>query len=418
MGLRNKDLISIHDLSVGEVATILDVAKKLKRKQKNGEPHQYLKGKTLGMIFSKASTRTRVSFEVGFWQLGGHPIYLNDSASQIGRGEPVRDTARVLSRFVDGIMIRTFSHESVLELAKYASIPVINGLTDMLHPCQALTDLFTIMEYKEVLKGRKLVYVGDGNNMAHSLMYACAKVGMNMVCACPQGYQPDPVIVKTAQEDAVHTGCTIEVDDDLFRASKGADVLYTDVWASMGQESEQSIRQEALGEYQINKELFDIQAMHTSENAELLKQENRLESIRKEMYALDKQINELQGKYTKAMEENYQLERRKIEQDEKRKYMLQVADKQARQKELRAMLEEARFEYQDRHQRLMQTQQDLNNRRNIVNDLKTKISKARYESDQANNILIQLQNRRQVLENMKSLKICFLKILILKKKSR
>ena len=204
MGLRNKDLISIHDLSVGEVATILDVAKKLKRKQKNGEPHQYLKGKTLGMIFSKASTRTRVSFEVGFWQLGGHPIYLNDSASQIGRGEPVRDTARVLSRFVDGIMIRTFSHESVLELAKYASIPVINGLTDMLHPCQALTDLFTIMEYKEVLKGRKLVYVGDGNNMAHSLMYACAKVGMNMVCACPQGYQPDPVIVKTAQEDAVH----------------------------------------------------------------------------------------------------------------------------------------------------------------------------------------------------------------------
>ena len=243
MGLRNKDLISIHDLSVGEVATILDVAKKLKRKQKNGEPHQYLKGKTLGMIFSKASTRTRVSFEVGFWQLGGHPIYLNDSASQIGRGEPVRDTARVLSRFVDGIMIRTFSHESVLELAKYASIPVINGLTDMLHPCQALTDLFTIMEYKEVLKGRKLVYVGDGNNM---------------VCACPQGYQPDPVIVKTAQEDAVHTGCTIEVDDDLFRASKGADVLYTDVWASMGQESEQSIRQEALGEYQINKELLAV----------------------------------------------------------------------------------------------------------------------------------------------------------------
>ena len=258
MGLRNKDLISIHDLSVGEVATILDVAKKLKRKQKNGEPHQYLKGKTLGMIFSKASTRTRVSFEVGFWQLGGHPIYLNDSASQIGRGEPVRDTARVLSRFVDGIMIRTFSHESVLELAKYASIPVINGLTDMLHPCQALTDLFTIMEYKEVLKGRKLVYVGDGNNMAHSLMYACAKDEHEGDHAERRGGEPDPVIVKTAQEDAVHTGCTIEVDDDLFRASKGADVLYTDVWASMGQESEQSIRQEALGEYQINKELLAV----------------------------------------------------------------------------------------------------------------------------------------------------------------
>ena len=241
MGLRNKDLISIHDLTVGEVATILDVAKKLKRKQKRGEPHRYLEGKTLAMIFSKASTRT-----------------LNDSASQIGRGEPVRDTARVLSRFVDGIMIRTFSHDSVIELAKYATVPVINGLTDLLHPCQALTDMFTIMEHKEVLKGRKLVYVGDGNNMAHSLMYACAKVGMNMVCASPKGYQPDPEIVKNAQEDAAHTGCTIEVDEDLFRAAKGADVLYTDVWASMGQEAEQSIRQEALGDYQINKELLSV----------------------------------------------------------------------------------------------------------------------------------------------------------------
>ena len=189
------------------------------------------------MIFSKASTRTRVSFETGFYQLGGHPIYLNDSASQIGRGEPVRDTARVLSRFVDGIMIRTFSHESVIELAKYATVPVINGLTDLLHPCQALTDMFTIMEHKEVLKGRKLVYVGDGNNMAHSL---------------------DPEVVKNAQADAALTGCTIEVDEDLFRAAKGADVLYTDVWASMGQEAEQSIRQEALGDYQINKELLSV----------------------------------------------------------------------------------------------------------------------------------------------------------------
>lgn len=258
MGLKRKDLISIHDLSVGEVATILDVAKKLKRKQKNGEPHEYLKGKTLAMLFSKASTRTRVSFEVGFWQLGGHPIYLNDSSSQIGRGEPIRDTARVLSRFVDGIMIRTFSHDSVLELAKYASVPVINGLTDLLHPCQALTDLFTILESKEVLKGRKMVYIGDGNNMAHSLMYACAKVGMNMVCACPKGYQPDPEVVKNAKEDALATGCTIEVDEDLFRAAKGADVLYTDVWASMGQEEEQKVRQKSLGTYQINKELLAV----------------------------------------------------------------------------------------------------------------------------------------------------------------
>ena len=254
MGLKNKDLISIHDLSVGEVATILDVAAKLKRKQKTGEPHEYCKGKTLVMIFSKASTRTRVSFETGFHQLGGHPIYL----SQIGRGEPVRDTARVLSRMVDGIMIRTFSHESVLELAKYATIPVINGLTDLLHPCQALTDLFTIQEHQKVLKGRKLVYVGDGNNMAHSLMFACAKVGMNMVCASPKGYQPNPHILKQAQEDALLTGASITVEEDLSTAARGADVLYTDVWASMGQEDERDIRIKALHAYQINQQLLDV----------------------------------------------------------------------------------------------------------------------------------------------------------------
>ena len=258
MGLRNKDLLTIHDLTVGEVATILDVAKKLKRKQKNGEPHQYLKGKTLAMLFSKDSTRTSTSFEVGFWQLGGHPIYLSDSASQIGRGEPIRDTARVLSRMVDGIMIRTFSHDSVVELAKYASVPVINGLTDLLHPCQALTDMFTIQEKMEVLKGRKLVYVGDGNNMAHSLMYACAKVGMNMVCASPKGYQPNPQVLAEAQEDASHTGCTITVEEDLFKAAKGADVLYTDVWTSMGEEAERDIRFKALHNYQINQALLDV----------------------------------------------------------------------------------------------------------------------------------------------------------------
>ena len=257
MSLKDKDLISIHDLSVGEVATILDVAKKLKRKQKAGEPHQYLKGTTLAMLFSKASTRTRTSFEVGFWQLGGHPIYLSDSASQIGRGEPIRDTARVLSRFVDGIMIRTFSHDSVIELAKYASVPVINGLTDLLHPCQALTDIFTIQEKMKVLKGRKLVYVGDGNNMAHSLMFACAKVGMNMICASPKGYQPDPEILRLAQEDAAQTGCSITVEEDLFKAAKGADVLYTDVWTSMGEEAEREVRFKALHNYQINQALLN-----------------------------------------------------------------------------------------------------------------------------------------------------------------
>ncbi len=256
MALKHKDLLSIHDLEIGEVALILDVAAKLKRKQKNGEPHQYLKGKTLAMLFSKASTRTRTSFEVGFFQLGGHPIYLSDDASQIGRGEPVKDTARVLSRFVDGIMIRTFSHDSVIELAKYATIPVINGLTDLLHPCQALTDIFTIQEKMKVLKGRKMVYVGDGNNMAHSLMYAAAKVGMNMVCACPKGYQPDPKVLAEAQEDASHTGCTITVEEDVMKAVKGADVLYTDTWASMGQEEEHDARKKIFAPYQINAELL------------------------------------------------------------------------------------------------------------------------------------------------------------------
>lgn len=168
MKLKHKDLLCIHDLSTEEVLLILDVAKKLKKMQKLGVPHEFCKGKTLAMMFSKTSTRTRVSFETGFHQLGGHAIYLNDRDSQIGRGEPIRDTARVLSRMVDGIMIRTFSHDSVIELAEYASIPVINGLTDLLHPCQALTDLLTIEEQLGSLKGRKLVYVGDGNNMAHS----------------------------------------------------------------------------------------------------------------------------------------------------------------------------------------------------------------------------------------------------------
>lgn len=256
MKLKHKDLLSIHDLSTEEVLKILDVAKKLKKMQKEGVPHEFCKGQTLAMLFSKASTRTRVSFETGFHQLGGHAIYLNDKDSQIGRGEPIRDTARVLSRMVDGIMIRTFSHDSVIELAKYASIPVINGLTDLLHPCQALTDLLTIEEHQKTLEGRKLVYVGDGNNIAHSLMYACAKVGMHMVCASPKGYQPDPAVVKQAQEDAALTGCTVSVEEDIFKAVKGADVLYTDVWTSMGQEAEREVRLQALHDYQINGELL------------------------------------------------------------------------------------------------------------------------------------------------------------------
>lgn len=257
-GLRHKDLLSIHDLTSEEVERILTMAQKLKRMQKIGVPHEYCKGKTLAMLFSKASTRTRISFETGFHQLGGHAIYLSDKDSQIGRGEPIRDTARVLSRMVDGIMVRTFAHASVVELAAYASIPVINGLTDLLHPCQALTDLLTIREHRKTFKGRKLVYVGDGNNMAHSLMYACAKVGMNMVCASPRGYQPDSVVVKQAQEDAALTGCTVTVEENIFKAAENADVLYADVWTSMGEEAERDVRMAALHEYQINSELLKV----------------------------------------------------------------------------------------------------------------------------------------------------------------
>lgn len=257
-GLQHKDLLSIHDLTSEEVERILTMAQKLKRMQKIGVPHEYCKGKTLAMLFSKASTRTRISFETGFHQLGGHAIYLSDKDSQIGRGEPIRDTARVLSRMVDGIMVRTFAHASAVELAAYASIPVINGLTDLLHPCQALTDLLTIREHRKTFKGRKLVYVGDGNNMAHSLMYACAKVGMNMVCASPRGYQPDPVVVKQAQEDAALTGCTVTVEEKIFKAAENADVLYADVWTSMGEEAERDVRMAALHEYQINSELLKV----------------------------------------------------------------------------------------------------------------------------------------------------------------
>ncbi len=258
MALKNKDLISIHDLSVGEVALILDVAAKLKRMQKAGIPHRYLEGKTLAMLFSKASTRTRTSFEVGVYQLGGHPIYLSDHDSQLGRGEPVRDTARVLSRYVDGIMIRTFSHESVKELAKYASVPVINGLTDLLHPCQALTDMFTMMEHLQVIKGRKFVYIGDGNNMTHSLMFACAKCGVNMVACCPDSHLPDKEIVRQAQEDAKLTGCSIVVESNPQKAVGRADVIYTDTWASMGQEAEHAKRVKELQNYQVNSGLLAL----------------------------------------------------------------------------------------------------------------------------------------------------------------
>ena len=257
--LKGKDLLAIHDLSVDEVAEILDFAKELKAMQKAGVEHHILEGKTLGMIFEKSSTRTRVSFEVGMYQLGGQALFLSSRDLQIGRGEPIKDTARVLSRYLDGIMIRTFAHSDVEELAKYADIPIINALTDLLHPCQVLTDLLTIQEHKgKNLKGLKLAYIGDGNNMTNSLMYGCAKAGMHFAAATPKGYEPDAEVTKKAGEDAKATGGSITLVNDIFAAAKDADVLYTDVWASMGQEDEREARKKIFKGYQINKELLAV----------------------------------------------------------------------------------------------------------------------------------------------------------------
>lgn len=257
--LKGKDLLSIHDLTSEEVFEILDLTKELKAKQKAGIPHKILEGKTLGMIFEKSSTRTRVSFETGMYQLGGQALFLSNRDLQIGRGEPIKDTARVLSRYLDGVMIRTFGHNIVEEFALYADIPVINALTDLLHPCQALTDLFTIQEHKgENLKGLKMAYIGDGNNMTHSLMYACAKVGMNFASASPKGYEPKQEVTDNAKIDAARTDATIEILNDPYEAAKDADILYTDVWASMGQEAEHDARVKIFKDYQINKDLLSV----------------------------------------------------------------------------------------------------------------------------------------------------------------
>jgi len=258
LGIEVKDLLSVQDLSTTDIDTILSLAKTLKMQQKNGEQHHLLKGKTLGMIFQKASTRTRVSFEVGMWQLGGSALFLNANDLQIGRGELVKDTARVLSRYVDGIMIRTSSHDEVIEMAKYATVPVINALTEMMHPCQALTDIFTVMEHKGKLKGLKMAYIGDGNNMVHSLIHACAKVGMDLAIATPKGYEPDATIVSEALAIAAMNGSTITLGNDPLVTAEQADVLYTDVWASMGRETEQNIRKVAFAGYQINSAVMNV----------------------------------------------------------------------------------------------------------------------------------------------------------------
>ena len=248
-----KHLLKLGDLTKEEIIEILDLGDKLKAEKKAGIEHHILKGKTLGMIFEKSSTRTRVSFEVGIHDLGGTGLFLSPRDLQIGRGEPLEDTARVLSRFLDAIMIRTFDQSTVEKLAEYGSIPIINGLTDYCHPCQVLADLMTIREYKKKLEGLKICYIGDGNNMTNSIIAGCIKVGMEVSVGCPRGYEPDAELMKWANENGKFT-CT----EDIFLAAKDADVLYTDVWASMGQEAEAEERKKIFKNYQINSELMAV----------------------------------------------------------------------------------------------------------------------------------------------------------------
>ncbi len=247
-----KHLLKLLDLSSEEIGELLDLADKLKAERKAGIPHPILQGKTLGMIFEKSSTRTRVSFETGMYQLGGHALFLSSKDLQIGRGEPVRDTARVLSRYLDGIMIRTFEQEEVEALAEFGDIPIINGLTDFCHPCQVLADLQTVREYKGKLAGLNMCYIGDGNNMANSLIVGFLKMGCHVSIACPDAYQPDPQVLAFTKEYPDMFFMT----DKPTEAAKDADVIFTDVWASMGQEGEKEIREKAFAGYQVNAELM------------------------------------------------------------------------------------------------------------------------------------------------------------------
>ncbi len=249
-----KHLLKMLDLTTEEITELLNLADQLKYEQKNGIKHHRLEGKTLGMIFQKASTRTRVSFETGMYQLGGYALFLSASDLQIGRGEPVEDTARVLSRYIDGIMIRTFEQSEVESLAKYGSIPVINGLTDFCHPCQVLADLLTVREHKGRLEGLKMCYIGDGNNMANSLIVGGLKMGMTVSVACPEGYEPHADVLDYAVPTGNFTLCR-----DPKEAAKDADVIFTDVWSSMGQEGEAQQRRKAFeGIYQVNDELLSV----------------------------------------------------------------------------------------------------------------------------------------------------------------
>ena len=255
--MRHKDFIETHNYTAGEVLAIFELARDMKANR-----HKYadaLKGQTLAMIFEKSSTRTRVSFEVGMFQLGGHALFLSARDIQLGRGEPIYDTAKVLARYVDGIMARTFAHKTVTDLAEYASVPVINGLTDLCHPCQSMTDYFTAWEhFNGELKGRKIAYVGDGNNMAHSLMYAAPKVGMDISVACPSGYAPDAEVVAQASEDAYAAGTKLTVTTSIEEAIRDADIVETDVWASMGQEDEAEKRRRDFEGWMIDGRLMSL----------------------------------------------------------------------------------------------------------------------------------------------------------------
>lgn len=248
-----KHLLKMGDLNKEQIIELLDLADKLKAENKAGIKHPLLAGKTLGMIFQKSSTRTRVSFEVGMYQLGGYPLFLSSNDLQIGRGEPVEDTARVLSRYLDGIMIRTYAQKEVEDLAQYGSIPVINGLTDFAHPCQVLADLQTIREHKKDFDGLKMAYIGDGNNMANSLIVGGLTVGMEVACATPKDYQPDASVLKFAKDHP-----KFSISEDIYAAAKDADVLFTDVWASMGQEAQAEERRQAFQGIQINRDVMAV----------------------------------------------------------------------------------------------------------------------------------------------------------------
>ncbi len=253
-----KHLLDLQDYTPDEIKQIINFALELKEMQQRSIPHPLLQGKTLGMIFAKSSTRTRVSFEVGIQQLGGRTLFLNANDIQIGRGETIEDTAKVLSRYIDGIIIRTFDQQEVEALAKYGSIPVINGLTDLFHPCQVLADLMTIYEVKGKLKGLKLAYIGDGNNVAHSLLIGCSKMGMDISIATPKGYEPKNRVVKWALHNSISSGSRITITSDPKQAVLEADIIYTDVWTSMGQEKEAIERKKVFAPYQINGKLFSL----------------------------------------------------------------------------------------------------------------------------------------------------------------